>query len=292
VLGEHRPPLHLEILREELPNLVAAVDTDEAAGALRQSRGAELRARYRAAAEQAGSAASIPAETVVDLFAGCGLGAETIADDAGSDLFAETVSTASLVGVSVVDAPTSGLGPARAIARSLRGLLLVVYALVIGSVRGSRFGSFAVAAALAAGGALLAVGLLVDEAPAWSATSARVLVLGGITTAAVRSRVWPFVLFVGFPLLAIVVATVATTTWAAVLDGLGNVVVVVGLVLLSLAVGTLKMRDRPPWPVDGSGGRGRRVVLPWVAGVLAPVLLLAVPRSGRTPRAWSASSSC
>lgn len=268
--------VHLGILREELPKLIAAVGTDEAAGALRQSRGAELRARYQAAAEHAGPDRPIPAAALVEMFAGCGLGDETVADDAGSDLFAETVSAASLVGVSVVHAPTSGFGPARAIARSMRGLLLVMYALVIGSVRGSRFGNFAVAAALAAGGALLAVGFLVDRAPALVGNLGAVLVLGGITTAAVRSRVWPFVLFVGAPLLALVIATAATTTWSAVLDGLGNVVVVVGVVLLALAVGTLKMRERPPWPVDGAGGRARRIGLPWAAGAVALVLLVVV----------------
>lgn len=269
--------LHLAILRHELPSLVAAVELDEQAGALRQSNGARLRARYEAATAHAGSAAGIPAGTLVTLFASCDIGKETVADDAGSDLFAQTVSQASLVGVSIANAPSSGLGPARVIAKSLRGLMITLYALVAGSVRGG-FGNFAVALALSAGGALLAVGLLVDGVPDLLANLGTALVLGGVALAAVRSRLWQFSVFVGLPLVAIVVATWATATWADVADQLGNIAVVGGLVVLSLAVGSLRTRERAPWPVDGGGGWFRRVLVPWSAGVAAIVLYVVVTR--------------
>jgi patatin-related protein len=269
--------LHLEILRAELPDLIAAVQVDEDAGALRQSNGARLRARYGAVAAQAGASERIPAGALVELFGSCGIGQETVTDDAGSDLFAGTVSQASVVGVSVLDAPTSGLGPARAITRSLRGLVLLLYALVAGSVRGG-FGNFAVALTLAVGGALLAVGLLVEDLPDLLANLGTALVLGGVALAALRSRLWQFALFVGLPLIAVIIALWATTAWADIVEHLGNIAVIGGLVGLSLAVGSLKMRERAPWPVDGSGGTLRRVVLPWAAIPVAAVLFSVVAR--------------
>jgi patatin-related protein len=269
--------VHLQILRGELPKLVAAVRIDQDDGALHQSRGAELRAKYEAAAGTPDSTAAIPPATLVDMFADCGLGQETVAEDAGSDLFASTVSQASLVTASVLDAPTSGLGPARAVARSLRGFLLILYALVAGSVRGGA-ARFAVALALSTGGALLALGLLLDTIPALVPNLGVALVLGGVALAALRSQVWSFALFVGLPLIAVVVVIGATTAWVDVVTNLSSIAAVGGLAVLSLAVGSLRMRQRPPWPVDGPGGRFRRVALPWVAAFVAGVLLWQVGR--------------
>jgi hypothetical protein len=97
--------------------------------------------------------------------ASCELGAEAIADDAGSDLYAGTVSQAAAVSMATLDSKHAGLGPARVLTRPLRGLLLVVYALIAGSTRFGRAAQAAVALALAAGGALLAIALLQEEIP-------------------------------------------------------------------------------------------------------------------------------
>jgi hypothetical protein len=120
--------------------------------------------------------------------------------------------------------------------------------------------------------------LLVDTIPALVPNLGVALVLGGVMLAALRSQVWSFALLVGLPLLAVVVVIVATTAWVDVVANLGSITVVGGLAVLSLAVGSLRMRQRAPWPVDGAGGRVRRVALPWLAALVAGVLLWQVGR--------------
>ena len=179
--------LQAEILRQELPRLAEAVDDDHDAGALRNGPGGTFRSRYRTAVERAGAPERIPAETLFALFRDCRIGREDIAGDAGSDLFAQTVSQAALVGVSAAEGKGSGLAVLRGAIKPLRGVLMVLYVLVTGATRAGAFGRSLVSLMLASGGALLAVAAIAEDPPALVASIGAALAAGGVLLAALRS---------------------------------------------------------------------------------------------------------
>jgi patatin-related protein len=143
--------LHLTIVKEELPNIATGVEVDLAAGSSPQAAGAVFLRDFLWAREK--YPAGMPVAVAFDLFAKSGIGTERIVDETVTDLFACTVSTAAAVSVSAMDSPRSGLGPLRLLTRSLRGLVMVFYALVRGAISSRRFANAAVAFVLALGGA-------------------------------------------------------------------------------------------------------------------------------------------
>lgn len=229
--------IHLEVLREEMPGLATAVADDLVAGAARRGPGPAFAAAYDTAVRE--SQGPVPAARLVGLFRDAGIGAERISDEVGTDLFAATTGRAAAVGTSVADARRAGLGPLRALTRTLRGILLTVYALVYGSVVGSRFGAAAVNLALAAGGALLAMTVLADDPPALVPAAGALLLLGGVGLATLRSRMWTLVAVVGVPavLLAVVVATAVPSR--SLLDNAGPLLVVVAAVAAMMLLGSV-----------------------------------------------------
>jgi patatin-related protein len=255
---------HLAILREDLGRIAAAVDVDEAEGARRTGAGPQFRTAFRRAVEDAGSVngvpAPIPAQTLFDLMASCELGAEAIADDAGSDLHAGTISQSAAVSMATLDSKHAGLGPARALTRPLRGLLLILYALVAGSTRFGKAARAAVALALAAGGALLAIALLQDEIPTLVATLGGALVVGGVALSALRSRAWQVGVVLGLPVLAVLGFLLFTTAREQVALHAPTLWTVGGLTLAAFLLGSVRQPDEPPRPFHRLTARQARDV--------------------------------
>jgi patatin-related protein len=249
--------IQAEVLDVELPRLAAAVDSDRRQGAGGRGAGAELAAAYAAAV----AAGDLGPDALLTLFARSRIATEQITDEAGTDLFARTVSKAAAVAVSTADGKHSGLGGARALTRALRGFTLVLYALVAGATRGSRVGAWFVNAALATGGALLAVALLAPKVAGPVKLFAAVLVLAGLALSALRARTWVLALVIAFP-MTVVLALALAPDGVAVIRDHGTVIgVVAGLVVALMVVGSVRTPGRPPFPVP------RQVVLRWVAMV-------------------------
>ena len=132
-----------------------------------------------------------PAETV-QLFTTCFVGSEKIDAEFETDYFTSLVSQAGAVGGSLLKGKHSGLPkPARRLATFVRGVLIALYLLVRGVTSGSRFGMFAVALALAVGGAFLALTLIASP-PALVTSTGMVLVLAGFALAFLRGADYMF----------------------------------------------------------------------------------------------------
>lgn len=237
-----------EAVVEELPRLVSAVREDVRHGGARD-RGVGLADDYEQARPADGGLAP---DVALRLFAHCDLALEQAAAEAGTDLFAKTVSRSAAVGISLADGKHSGLGPVRVITRSLRGLVLTLYALVYGATVGSRFGTAVVNGALAVGGALLAVALLDDHVPGVVAGLATVLVLAGLALAALRSRAWVFALVLGLPLTAVLALVLARDGGSALSGNASTVLAVAGLVVATMLLGTVRTPSAfPRWIAAG-----------------------------------------
>ena len=243
--------LQAEILREELGRLASAVDEDDREGALRDGSGPAFRQRYLDARRAAGGPELIPAETLFTLFRNCRIGRESILDDAGSDLFAQTVSQAALVGVSAAEGKRAGLGPLKLVTRPVRAVLLILYALVTGATRAGAFGRAVVSLMLATGGALLAIALLTPKTPDLVPLIGLALTLGGVLLASLRARTWPLLVLLvtalgglGFVAYRIVLGRLAPADVDKSLHTLGIVAVLAGA---AWAVGMVRQpRALPP----------------------------------------------
>lgn len=247
--------IHLEILREELPTLRAAV-TQDASSRAAPSNAARFADAYDAVkATHDTGLESVDAKKVFELFADARIAEETFEQEIGSDLFAATVSRAAAVGVSVADATRSGLGALKTITRPLRGFTLLLYALVHLATRG-RFGRSLVGGALAVGGALVALTLLTDDTPALLTELGAFLVLAGLALAALRSRMWQFTLLLVVPAAALVLIVLSDPAgWAEALnERAGTITLIVGLVAAATLIGTVQRTPGPPqWLVSRQG---------------------------------------
>lgn len=177
------------------------------------------------------------------------IGRQTVTQDAaaGSDTFARTVSHAATVVASTVGTSSrlTGLRPVRAVLRSLRGYTLLVWVMVSSLSSGSRFGARSVTLAMAVGGALLAVSLVVAQVPPAITAIGVLLVLAGLTVATLRAP-GAGTLARRLAVLAVGVAVVlGISTWlsyrrdpATVLGPLVSFAVVVGVTLLGLYLGS------------------------------------------------------
>ena len=251
------------MLDDELGLLAEAVEFDVTAGSLRAGRGPTFAANYDAAVLQ--YRGSIPPERLFSLFLDARIGEERIGKETGTDLLASTASTAAAVMVATLDIPQVKLGPVRTVLRSLRAVTLTLYALVYGSVAGSRIGAAAVNLALCAGGALLALSLLSDSAPPILTAVAAVLVVAGVAAAALRSKLWVLALAFGVPLVVLVAAVLAGGAASTVRDEAPVIVTVVGFILATALLGSVRIPYRPLALRRGPGWR--RILVPLVLPV-------------------------
>ncbi|MDQ4148489.1 MAG: patatin-like protein, partial [Actinomycetota bacterium] len=235
--------LHAEILNGELENLAQAVESDAKAGGSTRPSASSFAARYRE--EKAASpGGDIPIERRFVLFGQSKVWQERLPEEVGTDLFAATTSRSFAVTASALDVPK--LGPARAIARALRGIALTIYALIYGATVGSRFGNWAINAVLATGGALLAISLLTPRTPTLVKTAAALIVVAGIAVAAVRSRLWTFALALGVPLVGAVAFVVARGRLEQLQQRAGAILTVIGLVIATALLGTVRQPATTP----------------------------------------------
>ena len=248
--------VQLQILREELGSIAEAIRLDGEA----RARISPTAASFAAAVEKA---EPLSEKEAVPLFLACDVGTEKLAAEQGTDLLAETVSQSLAVGTSAVSGEHAGL-PLRAqrFLRALRGFALVFHLFVSHALAGTRAGGTAAAAMLAAGAALVGVGLIV-RIPGILLVAGVALVLGGIVVAAYRHRwqiPWPAILTAAAIALAV---RVTIWMWGALDDGQGRpgwiafleriepVTVVLGLVVGAHILGRSAIR----WPMRVSGGR-------------------------------------
>ncbi|HEX5588524.1 MAG TPA: patatin-like protein [Acidimicrobiia bacterium] len=114
--------IQLGILREELPQLAADVDTDLANGA----EGRTSLRSFRAKAGELAGPPPAPAEKVVAAFTSCDIGAERLEGEMHSQLFAEVSSQTAAVALNAVSG-TSGFTALRPILGGARGLTKALY---------------------------------------------------------------------------------------------------------------------------------------------------------------------
>ncbi|MGH2751209.1 MAG: patatin-like protein [Actinomycetota bacterium] len=246
--------LHLEILRVELPRLEVACRSDvDARGAAPRGREMDFLVACDAARAQSGSRAPTAAE-IFQLFEGAELGRERLADEFPSDLMASTVSTTGAVAVSAVQSQRAGLGPARLLARALRGYTLVLYLLVRGALSGG-FGATVTSFVLALGGAAVAL-TLVSDAPTFVGTFGATLLLGGLSLAALRVRLPSF----GIVFAVLAAAVLGFGLWGAggfsqLVNRSRELIVIALFVLLGLGLGAVGTKKRLKTRVRG-GGQG------------------------------------
>jgi hypothetical protein len=180
--------LALEIAAEELPHLPRAMEQDLAAGANRRSRGAVSLAGAGDVLRAAGAPGATPEQrwAALEQFAASGMGQESLANEAASDQLLLTAATAAATAVTVLDTDRAGVGPLKPVTRVLRGGALVPYWAIKGLTSGGATGRGAAVLGLAAGGLLLAFGLL-GVGPTWATTVGIGALLGTFAYGAVRS---------------------------------------------------------------------------------------------------------
>ena len=175
-------PIQTGVLREDLPSLANAV---RAEGSDRARTGSIWLESYDAADRRAGP--TMPAKDLWRLWdEAAAIGRERIEGDVGSDTFARTVSHAATVLASAAgDAARSK--PLASVLSAFRGYTLAVWAMVAMLTRRSAVGTRAVEIAVAAGGVLLAVTLLVPAVPIALTLFAVLLLLASFSAAALLS---------------------------------------------------------------------------------------------------------
>ena len=229
------------ILHEQLADVAAAARADVTDKCLPTASGAVW------ANELPADRTLSPAETV-HLFTTCFVGSEKIDAEFETDYFTSLVSQAGAVGGSLLKGKHSGLPkPARRLATFVRGVLIALYLLVRGVTSGSRFGMFAVALALAVGGAFLGLTLIASP-PALVTSTGMVLVLAGFALAFLRGADYMFA--VGTAAVIAVIAGLAVlveqTEWfddlPHWLERLLPVVPIVVLAALAMLLGVVRKR--------------------------------------------------
>ena len=254
--------VQLQILRDELGSVAEAIRLD------RLDR-AYISPEAAAFADAVGKGPP-SVKDAVPLFKRCDVGRERLAAEQGSDLLAETVSQSLAVGTSAMSGKYAGLpGRAQRYLRSLRGFAMVLHLFVSQALAGTRAGGTVAAAMLAAGAALVGVGLLV-RIPGILLVAGVALILGGIVVAAYRHR-WqiPWFAILTAAVLAMGVR-IAIWIWDAIDDGQGRpgwvafleriepVTVVLGLVVGAHILGKSAIRWPPPRGRLGQRPRRRR----------------------------------
>ncbi len=171
--------VHLGFVAQEVVALASAVRQDRREGASRGSRGAVLLAAEKPLVKrlEAAAAAGEPVSgrdrvRAFEAFDRAGVGREELGGEVASDLLLRTASAAGAVTASVLDAPTSGLGPARPLTRVLRGAMLVIHWVVVGLTSRSAIPRSLALLGLSLGGVLVVASLFGALPQAWSAPAA------------------------------------------------------------------------------------------------------------------------
>jgi patatin-related protein len=245
--------LQFGILQEELGQIAEAIGWDEHDGAAIPTGAQQFRDLYRAA--QPGP---LSAETATKLFGECKVGQEKIGNETSSDLLARTATQTLAVATSALSGEASGLPkPVREPLRTARGLALMIYLFVLNALSRQRAGSLYATAALAAGAALVGVGLFVDI-PGILMVIGLGLLLGAVALAALRRKFWRLigVLLLGLAIgIAPRVADWLTDDSTGVDEFVARiepVVVVAGLLVAAYLLGRMSV----VWP-ERDTGRGR-----------------------------------
>lgn len=248
--------IQLEIASEEIRDIARAIDFDLAAGAARLPEAVTFMEEVK---KVPGSERLEPADAL-RLFGACHVGAERFKDDAGSDLFAETVGTGAAVAASVGQGKRSGFGPLRMLLSSVRGAVLAVWMMTRSAVRGSKAGAALTVSLIAIGGALVALTLLSDP-PSLVVSVGAALLVAGFGVAFLRAGAVIATLVV---VLGIIIATLPFLATQAIewfgdegewwndsliwlsehRDDLGPIFMVAGVVIGSVLLGTVRRRAR------------------------------------------------
>jgi hypothetical protein len=176
-------PTELAILREDLPQLAEAIQ-EEGDQAPNQSRSWLTSYRAKVPRDQP---ALIPAEDLFELWnKAAAIGKEKIEDEAGGDTLARTASHLAAVTVTAMGAVTRPKA-VTSVLKALRGYTLTVWAMVAFMTSPNRFGRRAVELAVAAGGSLLALAILVPAMPLALILAGVLLVVAGVSAAALRT---------------------------------------------------------------------------------------------------------
>lgn len=236
--------LYLEIIQQELGELASAVEFDMSKGADKAGNGAAF---VRTFNREAAGASELTPERKLELFANAGIGRETVLEEKGTDLFAATTSRTAAVMTSLANTPK--LPAVRTIFRPVRGLTLLLYSMVYGSVVGSKFGSWLVNAVLATGGALLAVALLTDGVPELVKVIASAIVIAGLVLAALRSGMLALAFVLGLPIAGLAAYALYRNDvgayWDLLVERQATVLTIAGLVV---ALGALGYVRSVRWP--------------------------------------------
>ena len=160
-------PIHLRMLREELPDMVAAARDDRRRGAGDRDAGAALVSAAEARIGNGGSAAwsALPPDQLVALFTGSGVGQERFPEEVGTDLFTSTLTQTLAVSATTVSGARAGLGVLGSALQVLRLPLLILHALAQTAARQSRTAAFIFGCALAVGATIVAITLFAPGAP-------------------------------------------------------------------------------------------------------------------------------
>ncbi|MFD4507045.1 patatin-like protein [Streptomyces sp. NPDC058457] len=250
-------PLRLRILREDLDSLATAVRGERARERDGDERGEDATEAGRAwlAGYDAARSPRLTAPALMDQWRTAeAIGRQTIVDDVGTDYFARTVTRAAAVTANTADAAgLTGLKqfkPVSTVFASLRGYTLAVWAMVTFMTKGSGISRNAVHLAVALGGALLGISLVVPAVPlVFPLLGALVLTAGWSAAALLTPDTRP----VGRQLvtLAVLAAVVLAgyVTWEVHHDGadaLLGFLLKAALVVLVILVGWWVARAAPP----------------------------------------------
>jgi patatin-related protein len=188
-------PLRLQTLVDDLPALAGAI-RDEGTDAMPGSIAWLGRYDAMLAAAPAPRSAGSPCAglSATDLWTlrtlMSEIGSQQITADIGSDTFARTAAHAAVITAGAVGSPPK-IGKIKAVRflfSSLRGYAALVWAMVSYLTRGSVVGTRMVELAVAVGGALLAVTLLVPGIPIGLTLAGVITLLAGFTATALRTK--------------------------------------------------------------------------------------------------------
>ena len=270
--------LQFRILEEELRHVADAIGWDEHDGATIPTAARQFRDLYVAARQAEPSRLS--AETATKLFGECKVGQEKIGDETSSDLLARTATQTLAVATSALSGESSGLPqPVREPLRTARGLALMIYLFVRHALSRQRAGSLNATAALAAGAALVGVGLFVDI-PGILMVIGLGLLLGAVALAALRRKLWRLI---GVLLLGLLIGIAPRVADWITDDSTGvdefvariePVVVVAGLLVAAYLLGRMSVE----WPERATGQAQVDV-----AGIMSEHVYKSVEITGSSP---------
>jgi patatin-related protein len=246
-------PIHTRILREERPALAEAIRAEG-------EDCAETSRAWLAAYDTVAATGHLTAEHLWGLWERAKrIGRERIAGEVGTDTFARTTAHSAAVAMNTVGASSSPKA-VTAVLAALRGYTLAVWAMVTLLTNRSQFGARVVELAVASGGVLLAVAILVPAIPVGFTLAGVLLLLAGLSVAGLLTKE---ARVVGRRLLAALLlaaaAVAAYVYWDVKRNGLSGTVwsllVKIGIGLLLVLLGWWIARAQGPVTQKRSSNR-------------------------------------